>query len=515
LACTVFSKGASMIGADDLTIGELKPLRLEETTTAIASLWQRSGLYVFLIAFTCLYYLSNAETILGHYDLGWHLAAGDLIRQLGHVPFQDPWSFTLGNSQWFNLSWLWDVIASIVVQYTGFAGIVLLTVASGAAIVGYLIAVCLGVGASSVAVCIAVFTACILYPSFPTAPNSYLSASPNTVTMLFCVVFYKECLGKARWLLYSAMMVIWTNLHGGFPLGFLILGIFLCGSILRRDWAKARNFGLAGIACFAAVFVNPLGWHIYDGVVATLGHFVQIYITKWWSYFGNVVIPGSIPGMVYIVAFVTLDIRYRKSGDVPLEARVLTWLFLGLGLYQFRYMGFFFLFSVVPLSLHIDRLLPKRHDEAAVRQSLFLAGLAGLCALPLLFMRVEAAFALPDMLSEKDVRFLQQNLPNARVLNHWNVGGLLIFRARGSVPVFVDGRAATAYPDDLLRDYFTLVNKKVDERAWDHVLETYKIDAVLWVRAHEELRQFLVQKRGWNERYTGEYESIYAKPDAN
>ena len=61
------------------------------------------------------------------------------------------------------------------------------------------------------------------------------------------------------------------------------------------------------------------------------------------------------------------------------------------------------------------------------------------------------------MLSEQDARYLQTHFPHARLLNHWNVGGILIFFTRGSVPVFVDGRAATAYPDDLLRDYFKLV----------------------------------------------------------
>ena len=62
----------------------------------ISSYFQRSGIYVFLISFACVYYLVNAPLLLGHYDLGWHLAAGDLIRDQGNIPFQDPWSFTSG-----------------------------------------------------------------------------------------------------------------------------------------------------------------------------------------------------------------------------------------------------------------------------------------------------------------------------------------------------------------------------------------------------------------------------------
>jgi hypothetical protein len=79
--------------------------------------------------------------------------------------------------------------------------------------------------------------------------------------------------------------------------------------------------------------------------------------------------------------------------------------------------------------------------------------------------------------------------------------------------VFVDGRAATAYPEDLLRDYFKLSDKmEVDESAWDTALAKYKIEAVLWVKAHDELRQFLVGKRGWKEEYAGLYETVYVKP---
>jgi hypothetical protein len=68
----------------------------------IGSYFQRSGIYVFVIAFACVYYLINAPLLLSHWDLGWHLAAGDLIRDQGHIPVQDPWSFTSGGRQWFN-----------------------------------------------------------------------------------------------------------------------------------------------------------------------------------------------------------------------------------------------------------------------------------------------------------------------------------------------------------------------------------------------------------------------------
>jgi hypothetical protein len=140
------------------------------------------------------------------------------------------------------------------------------------------------------------------------------------------------------------------------------------------------------------------------------------------------------------------------------------------------------------------------------------AGIIAACALPLIYLQVEPAFGLPQMLSRQDVDYLQTHFPHARLLNHWNYGGLLIFYDRGAIPLFVDGRASTTYPDSLLRDYFTVGQPRVSEAAWDAILAKYRIDTVLWMNTHEELRRFLVGKRGWREAYRGAYASIYVKP---
>lgn len=167
------------------------------------------------------------------------------------------------------------------------------------------------------------------------------------------------------------------------------------------------------------------------------------------------------------------------------------------------------------MALHFDRLLPKQLNDLKVQQSLLAAGIVAACTLPLIYVRIEPALGLPEMLSAQDVRYLETHFPHARLLNHWNYGGILIFHDRGAIPVFIDGRAATAYPDALLRDYFNLLrpgSMEINETAWDTLLEKYQIDTVLWVKAHEEVRRFLVGKKGWEEAYDGSYASIYVKP---
>jgi hypothetical protein len=355
-----------------------------------------------------------------------------------------------------------------------------------------------------------VLCACLLYPTFATYPDIYLTASPNLSTMLFSIIFYGECLNRRNVLLLPVLMVLWANMHGGFLLGLLIVGVFAGTALIKRDWTNFKRFSLAGLGCFVAILVNPLGWHIYQGLATVLGHFSQAYISEWWPYFRNIAVPGSIPGIVYIFAFIALELGCRAA--CPLEARLLSWLFLFLGLWQFRYMSLFFLFSTVPVALNLTRLLPKQENDSKVLKSLLSVGTVAACALPLIYLQIGQRLGLPEMLSEQDVRYVETNFPRARLLNHWNYGGIFIFYDRGGIPVFIDGRAATAYPDAVLRDYFKLGQAHVDENAWDAVLEKYEIDTVLWVKAHEPLRRFLVGSKVWKEAYTGSYASVYVKP---
>jgi hypothetical protein len=482
---------------------------LPSTRLAAAQYSRNIGPYLFAIAAACSYYVAIAPFLLGHTDLGWHLAAGDLIRSQGSVPELDPWSFTAGDKHWYNLSWLWDVIESLIFQYGGFTALILVAIFLGATIAGGLIAICLGSRASPIATCVAVISACILYPTFA-APDIFLAASPNIATLLFCVVFYGVCLRRQQLWLAPASMLFWVNMHGGFILGIFILGMFGAIALLKWNIRDFKLFVVTGLACLAATFVNPLGWQVYEGVFGTIGHFVQRYITEWQPYFGIMMAPQSVLPEAYIVAFCTLEIFNRRCA--PIEARILSWCFLLLGFWQLRYLSIFFLFSTVPIALHLGSVFPMLNKETAIRHHMAITGLLILCLLPFLYWRVVPAHpGFPPIYPDAELAYVQKHVPQARLLNHWNYGGFIIFRTRGEIPIFVDGRAATAYPDSLLHDYFQLITWDVDATAWEAVLEKYHIDTVLWPKVHTALTEFLVGKRGWTLAYSGEIANVYIK----
>lgn len=466
------------------------------------------GVTLFVIACACTYYLRNTAALLGHFDLGWHLAAGDLIRQLGQVPQHDPWSFTAGDKPWFNLSWLWDVLASWIYQHAGLAGLVLLTVGCGAVIAGCLMAIALRAGARALPAGVAVLFACLLYPSFSSYPNVYLAASPNMATMLCFVVFFGACVKPSRALLaLPLVMAAWANLHGGFMLGLFLIGFFAGFALVRREMRNLALYVATGMGCLAATLVNPLGWHIYQGVADTLGNPAAGQIGEWMPIYHNIHFPGSLPSLFYILFFAFVELRYRTPCRA--ETRILSWLFLLAGLYQFRYLAFFFLFSTVPMALWLDRMLPARRDTGRL---FLVAGLIMSCAVPLAYWQTAPYFSLPQLVSQADARFLKTHFAHTRLLNHWNFGGLIIFYDRGAVPLFVDGRAATAYPQSLLNDWFKLGREEVNPADWDMVLQKYRIQTIIWVKTHDAFRRYLVGTRGWKEAYTGQFVSIYARP---
>ena len=397
--------------------------------------FHRAGIYLFLISFACVYYVANAPLMLGHYDLGWHLAAGDLIRDRGSIPFQDPWSFTLADKQWYNLSWLWDVIASVIYfNIRNSSGLMLFVVACGAVIVGYLdvrlpAQRSLGHGGLYFR-----FLRVLALSGFCDGPEylsrrfaehvhnavlrHFLRRMPEANEMVL-VAGDDGALGQSAWRLFARLSHHWHFWRRGLaPAG---LGQFQNlqprGSGLPRRHPD-QSLRLAYLRRPDG-YVGPLRASLHHRVVVVLlehdhagqpsRHHLYVDICRRWN--------CASEGL---------------SDSAGVTAAVLA-VFV-FGLYQFRYMSFFFIFSTVPLALHIDRLLPKRPNDFDVQKSLLAAGILGACALPLTFMHVRPALGLPQMLSEQDALYLQKHFSHARLLNNWNVGGLLIFRTQVPYP---------------------------------------------------------------------------------
>jgi len=237
--------------------------------------------------------LRGVRTLLDDGDTGWHVRIGDWILAHGQVPRQDMFSFTMLGQPFFAWEWLWDVGAAWLHQRWGLAGVVfvsLLVIALSVALLYRLI----------YRRCGNPLVAIVLTGLASAGASIHFLARPHLFTMLLMVVFL-SLLERVRdghtrllWAL-PALMIVWTNLHGGFPIGIIIVGSYAAGELLQavvtsdRDERRAslRSAGpyvATAAGCALASFVNPYGYKLHAHLLEYLKDPYQMrYIQEFHS----------------------------------------------------------------------------------------------------------------------------------------------------------------------------------------------------------------------------------------
>src|ERR1041384_5427677 len=175
-------------------------------------------------------HLGGAPSLLSDGDTGWHLRTGEWILANGRVPQQDLFSYTHAAQPWYAWEWLWDVCFGYLNLHFGLAAVIAASMLLICCTSGMLYRLALRKCANP----LIAFVVSMLAAASATI---HWLARPHLVTMVFTVIFLKildEAYIKATgrkteegvplhgfatkkllWLL-PALMVLWTNLHGGF-----------------------------------------------------------------------------------------------------------------------------------------------------------------------------------------------------------------------------------------------------------------------------------------------------------
>ncbi len=216
--------------------------------------------------------LRGVRTLLSDGDTGWHVRIGEWILAHGQVPRQDMFSFTKPGQPFFAWEWLWDVGAAWLHQRWGLAGVVLasLLVIALSMVLLYRL-VCRRCGNPLVSIALTGLVAA--------AASVHWLARPHLFTMLLMMVFLtileRVREGYTAWLWsLPVLMILWTNLHGGFPIGIIIVGTYGAGELLRAVVASDRAerqaslraagpYLAAAAGCALASLVNPYGYQLH------------------------------------------------------------------------------------------------------------------------------------------------------------------------------------------------------------------------------------------------------------
>jgi tetratricopeptide (TPR) repeat protein len=192
-------------------------------------------------------------------DIYWHLRTGDLVRETGHVPHTDIFTFTRQDVPWIDLHWFFEVAISWLFEY---GGVVALNVAKCAVTC---LAVFFLVTSRRREWPVWVMVAAWLPALFLLGGRIYVR--PETLTLLYLSIFLAVI---ARWdrlprlvVLLPFVQIAWVNSQGLFVFGPILLIFGMIDAALRfgvfaperRKWW--RTILPASLATCAACLINP------------------------------------------------------------------------------------------------------------------------------------------------------------------------------------------------------------------------------------------------------------------
>ncbi len=216
-------------------------MRLNETT-----LFLLSGVAVFLL------FLVPVQSD----DLFMCLALGRRLLTLGEFGATDPFLFTIRNYEWH----LWHEWLSYLVYFGLFAalGMTGIVVLKATMVVAATTLIWRGgrrVGAPALLVMlISLVALAIALPRI----GDRASFFSDLMTCLLIYLFTSTSAPRARrWL--PGLFIIWVQLHPAFPVGLLLVFLFIATSWPGWTRRERQTWVWTGALCLASTLINPLG----------------------------------------------------------------------------------------------------------------------------------------------------------------------------------------------------------------------------------------------------------------
>lgn len=487
----------------------------------------RLPMIALIFAFYVLIFGQGMAFMLVDPDTYWHIAAGDVIRSTGALPQVDPWSFTAGTERWYNLSWLYDVLLSLLNQHFGLYGATLLSVLLAAFSMAITYANCRLRGASVMAALLTLFV--MTFPMLPLVRPQQVSYV--IIPLLLALDYLSRLYAKPLYMwLAVPLLVLWANTHGAVFVGLMLIGAHVAER-WRMDSLRQRLQGVLLFGCaLSAVFINPYGIGIIAGIYRTLGSAINVTLSEWQP------LRLDAQGMV-MYAYMVLFMLFFAVDDKRFSRieRSFAALWLIAAFYAMRNVPVFILITAPLLALRITPLIAASPTQAQtpawftrlevkverMMHSCFAqyASLAMMLAVTLaVFSPSGSAFFAPRGLKmpfslASEINYIETHCGQARILNYYGFGGYLIFEGKGKIKPFIDGRAGTAYPESLIRDHMQFITPGKD---WQAILDKYRVDAVLvpLPSTDDVLANRFANRSDWKAQFTGPLGVVYTRADS-
>jgi len=482
------------------------------------------GQTLFLAVFLTLSFYSG-RPLLHDGDTGIHVRTGEVILDTLSVSTRDIFSFHSPPLPWIAHEWLSEVVMALLHRAFGLTGVVLFFILIISLAYLLLFKVLRTHGGNILADTFIVFLVII---------SSYLHwlARPHVFSLFLLVVWYSlldsfQRNGKTRSLFYlPPLMLLWVNLHGGFIIGFLLIGIYFFGNLAKYGFshgsekeqakAMARTLGFTLLGCFLVSMINPYGYRIlsFPFTLVTNRYFID-NVVEFLSPDFHKILPFK-----YLLFFMiaTFAISPKPASLVELALVIV---FTGMAIYSYRYIPLYCVIIAPILSRQAKSLLarsegPRRmnfHKEAENIANIdsFVQGYLLIFVALMIVIAVATKGNIEFRFDEKKkpvavVDFLKKENIKGNMFNMDEFGDFLIYAAYPQYRVFIDGRL-DVYGTDIFKEYIRVANLG---SGWEKVLEKYNIGWIFY-DADSVLSRSLYGKKGWRLIYADKVANIFVK----
>lgn len=328
--------------------------------------------------------------------------------------------------------------------------------------------------------------------------NSYnrLNRAKKAITLFDLLALFK----------LPSLMLLWANMHGGFILGAVIIGIYMAAEGLKAMYNKVKakaeveknlNLNLFLPICLIAVFASFINPNTYKVVPLLLEWKTTLYKTaviENYSPIQHALVfhQYHIPYFIFFALsaatlFLRILVKSQNSQRDHNYALCSAVIFLAaLSLTASRYIPFFVLIGSAWVAIELNKGASFAGLFFRKIREFFIVELAIMLILGIILSSdIKNTTALKlvvakKIIPENAVMFIKKNNISGRIFNTYEWGGYLTWTLYPQSMAFMDGRALV---EEVFLDYKRVVD--VDETLiagipyWKAILDAYNVDMFL------------------------------------
>jgi len=446
-------------------------------------------------------------------DLWGHILFGGDIVHSRAIPAADSYAFT-SDLPWVNHEWLSEVCMYAAYALGGGSGLVALRLV----LLGTLLWTSWrtlrreGVSGES-ALVIAMVLALVTYPRIQHVRPQLFSLTMFAV-LLSTLMDFDRTRAVTRLISIPLLMFLWANLHGGFILGFVPVGIWAVLYALDQDAPVEVRLApaIALVAAVVATLINPYGVGLWKFLWRTVS-MNRRDIDEWWSILSAeraLLVLWSTTALIAIagVRWHGRPLRWPRTGLVAV---------LLLASFRVNRLDAFFAIATImlfgqPLSRFLTRRERTSPPKELSRAFVTATVAAAMCTAAAVLLRAQpesnGCVDRASWLPEQDATdFVARNHLHGRMVVFFNWGEYVLWQFRHDLTISTDGRRETVYSDRQINGHLELYRGTDSGLTYFHQLNADYAWLPTESPAVDKLRA-----EGWVEIYARDRSAILARP---